>query len=433
MFEKIIQIFKIEDLRKKILFVLSMFVVFRLMSNIPMPGIDQSRLASFFQDFEIFRFASALTGGALDKFSIVMLGLGPYITATIIMQLLTMIIPQLERLQKEEGDVGRQKINQYGRILTVPFAFFQGFAMLTLFQREGVILPLSSIGMITSLLIITAGTVLLMWIGELITKRGIGNGVSLLIFAAIIAEFPGNVRNMILSITDQPGALQSYFLLFAMIILIIIGVVYFNEARRNIPVSYAKQVRGMKMYGGASTYLPLNLNPAGVIPIIFAFSIAFLPSILVGVISGVSSGFLAQTAQMIGSYLESLWVLGSIIFILVFLFTYFYTAVTFDPKNVAENLQKMGGFIPGIRPGAPTAKYLNHILNRVLFLGGFFLAVIAVMPWIVQGLIQVITGTGIEDFGFLIGGASVLIIVSVVLETMKQVKAQLQMREYETF
>ncbi len=433
MFEKIIQIFKIEDLRKKILFVLSMFVVFRLMSNIPMPGIDQSRLASFFQDFEIFRFASALTGGALDKFSIVMLGLGPYITATIIMQLLTMIIPQLERLQKEEGDAGRQKINQYGRILTVPFAFFQGFAMLTLFQREGVILPLSSIGMITSLLIITAGTVLLMWIGELITKRGIGNGVSLLIFAAIIAEFPGNVRNMILSITDQPGALQSYFLLFAMIILIIIGVVYFNEARRNIPVSYAKQVRGMKMYGGASTYLPLNLNPAGVIPIIFAFSIAFLPSILVGVISGVSSGFLAQTAQMIGSYLESLWVLGSIIFILVFLFTYFYTAVTFDPKNVAENLQKMGGFIPGIRPGAPTAKYLNHILNRVLFLGGFFLAVIAVMPWIVQGLIQVITGTGIEDFGFLIGGASVLIIVSVVLETMKQVKAQLQMREYETF
>lgn len=433
MFEKIIQIFKIEDLRKKILFVLSMFVVFRLMSNIPMPGIDQSRLASFFQDFEIFRFASALTGGALDKFSIVMLGLGPYITATIIMQLLTMIIPQLERLQKEEGDVGRQKINQYGRILTVPFAFFQGFAMLTLFQREGVILPLSSIGMITSLLIITAGTVLLMWIGELITKRGIGNGVSLLIFAAIIAEFPGNVRNMILSITDQPGALQSYFLLFAMIILIIIGVVYFNEARRNIPVSYAKQVRGMKMYGGASTYLPLNLNPAGVIPIIFAFSIAFLPSILVGVISGVSSGFLAQTAQMIGSYLESLWVLGSIIFILVFLFTYFYTAVTFDPKNVAENLQKMGGFIPGIRPGAPTAKYLNHILNRVLFLGGFFLAVIAVMPWIVQGLIQAITGTGIEDFGFLIGGASVLIIVSVVLETMKQVKAQLQMREYETF
>ncbi len=433
MFEKIIQIFKIEELRKKILFVLSMFVVFRLMANIPMPGIDQSRLASFFQDFEIFRFASAFTGGALDKFSIVMLGLGPYITATIIMQLLTMVIPQLERLQKEEGDAGRQKINQYGRVLTIPFAFFQGFAMLTLFQREGVILPLSAIGMITSLLTITAGTVLLMWIGELITERGIGNGVSLLIFAGIIADFPGNVRNMILSVTDQPGALQSYFLLFAMIILIIIGVVYFNEARRNISVSYAKRVRGMKMYGGASTYLPLNLNPAGVIPIIFAFSIAFLPSIVINIISGVSSGFVAQIAQTIGLYLQSLWVLGSIIFILVFLFTYFYTAVTFDPKNVAENLQKMGGFIPGIRPGASTAKYLSHILNRVLFLGGFFLAVIAVMPWIVQGLIQTITGTGIEDFGFLIGGASVLIIVSVVLETMKQVNAQLQMREYETF
>ncbi|MCD5384979.1 MAG: preprotein translocase subunit SecY, partial [Candidatus Pacebacteria bacterium] len=414
--EKITQIFKIEELRNKIYFILGIFLVFRVMSNIPMPGINPDRMQEFFQELGMLRFASALTGGALDRFSIVMLGLGPYITAVIIMQLMTMIIPALERLQKEEGEVGRQKINQYGRILTIPFAFLQGFGMITLFQREGVIDPMSLMQVIISLFTITAGTILLMWLGELITQKGIGNGVSLLIFAGIIVNFPNNIYRMILDIIDFPGAIQSYILLFFMIIVTIVGVIFFNEARRNIPVSYAKRVRGKKLYGGSSTYLPLNLNPAGVIPIIFAFSIGFIPSVLGQFFSGVE-GFVGTASMFIVNFFDNLWTFGFLIFILVFFFTYFYTAVTFDPKNVAENLQKMGGFIPGIRPGTSTVKYLAYVLNRTLFLGGFFLAVIAILPWIIQGLIQLITGEQIQGFEFLIGGASVLIIVSVILET----------------
>jgi len=429
--EKITQIFKIEELRNKIYFILGIFLVFRVMSNIPMPGINPDRMQEFFQELGMLRFASALTGGALDRFSIVMLGLGPYITAVIIMQLMTMIIPALERLQKEEGEVGRQKINQYGRILTIPFAFLQGFGMITLFQREGVIDPMSLMQVIISLFTITAGTIFLMWLGELITQKGIGNGVSLLIFAGIIVNFPNNIYRMILDIIDFPGAIQSYILLFFMIIVTIVGVIFFNEARRNIPVSYAKRVRGKKLYGGSSTYLPLNLNPAGVIPIIFAFSIGFIPSVLGQFFSGVE-GFVGTASMFIVNFFDNLWTFGFLIFILVFFFTYFYTAVTFDPKNVAENLQKMGGFIPGIRPGTSTVKYLAYVLNRTLFLGGFFLAVIAILPWIIQGLIQLITGEQIQGFEFLIGGASVLIIVSVILETIKQINSQLQMRDYES-
>ncbi len=429
---KIEQIFKIKELRNKLLFVLGIFAIFRVISNIPMPGINPERMQLFFEELGMLRFASALTGGALDRFSIIMLGLGPYITAVIVMQLITMIIPALERMQKEEGEAGRQKINQYGRLLTIPFAFIQGYGMLFLFQREGVVNLMTPIQLIISLFTIVAGTVLLMWLGELITEKGIGNGVSLLIFAGIIAGFPTNIYQMILSIIDYPGAVQSYILLFLMVLFIIFGVVFFNEARRNIPVSYAKRVRGKKMYGGASTYLPLNLNPAGVIPIIFAFSIAFLPSMIGQFLTGIG-GFVGLTATFIVELFNNLWILGSVIFVLVFFFTYFYTAITFNPQNIAENLQKMGGFVPGIRPGTSTVKHLSYTLNRTLFLGGLFLAIVAIMPWIIQGLIQLITGEVIEGFQFLIGGASVLIIVSVVLETIKQIKAELQMRDYEAF
>ena len=271
--QKIIQIFKIRDLRKKILFILLIFAIFRLMAVIPMPGINTENLEKFFERFKMMGFVSVLTGGALSRFSIIMLGIGPYITSVIILQLLTMIFPQLEKMYKEEGEAGRRKFNQYGRLFTIPLAFLQGYAMLSWLQRppDPVISPpLGLVGTLTALLTITAGTVFLMWLGELITEKGIGNGVSLIIFAGIIASFPMSIFQAYQDISIDPAKIPNYLLFFAMSLFIIVGVVLITEARRNIPVSYAKRVRGTKMYGGVSTYLPMNLNPAGVIPIIFA-------------------------------------------------------------------------------------------------------------------------------------------------------------------
>src|SRR3989339_683816 len=276
--QKITQIFKVRELRNKILFVLAVFILFRLVANIPVPGIDAIRLKSFFEGNQLFGLMNMFTGGAMSNLSIAMLGMGPYITAVIIMQLLTMIFPQLEKMYKEEGEAGRQKFNQYGRIATVPLALLQGYAMLNLFQRQGIIDAMSGQLMVMSLITITAGTVLLMWLGELITEKGIGNGVSLLIFAGIIADVPNNLRQLLL--TWDPAKIPAYLLFFGMAILIIAGVVLINEGRRNIPVSYAKRVRGAKMYGGVSTYLPLNINPAGVIPIIFALSLMLFPGMI---------------------------------------------------------------------------------------------------------------------------------------------------------
>jgi preprotein translocase subunit SecY len=425
-YEKVIQIFKIRDLRNKILFVVGIFAVFRVMANIPMPGINAENLNNFFNQFRVFGLLNIFTGGALDNLSIIMLGLGPYITATIILQLLTMIFPQLERLYKEEGEAGRRKFNQYGRIMTVPLAALQGYAMLALFERQNVIGHLSLSALLTSILTITAGTVFLMWLGELISEKGIGNGVSLLIFAGIVADVPINIYNAYNDIQGNPSKIPGYLLFFAASLLIVAGVVLVNEARRNIPVSYAKRVRGMRLYGGASTYLPLNVNPAGVIPIIFALSILLFPGMIANFLSG-TGGAVGEIAQSVGNFFQDPWVHGLFYFALVVLFTYFYTAVTFDPKSISQNLQKMGGFIPGIRPGESTANFMNYILNRVLLIGALFLGAIALMPSVVGGV------TGVQGFRFLIGGTSLLIVVSVVLETMRQIQAQLQMREYETF
>lgn len=411
-------------MRSKILFVLAVFALFRLMANIPIPGINAENLKDFFNQFQMFGLLNVFTGGALDNLSIVMLGLGPYITAVIVMQLLTMIFPQLERMYKEEGEAGRQKFNQYGRLLTVPFAALQSYAMLTLFQRQNVIGELNPTILLTSILTVTAGALFLMWLGELISEKGIGNGVSLLIFAGIIADFPNNIRQMI--VTWDPARIPSYLLFLGMALLIIAGVVLINEARRNIPVSYAKRVRGPRVYGGVSTYLPLSVNPAGVIPIIFALSLMLFPSMIANFLSG-AGGQIGTIAKQVGVWFEDPWVHGILYFILIVLFTYFYTAVTFDPKAISTNLQKMGGFVPGIRPGQSTASFMYYILNRVLLIGALFLGTIAVMPSIVGGI------TGVMSFSFLIGGTSLLIVVSVVLETMRQIKAQLQMREYETF
>jgi preprotein translocase subunit SecY len=423
--EKVIQVFKIKDLRKKILFVLMILVIFRIAANIPVPGIDAERLRQFFSNNQLFGLLNIFTGGAMSNLSIIMLGLGPYITATIIMQLLTMIFPQLEALYKEEGERGRQKFNQYSRLLTVPLATLQSYGMLTLLSRQNIIGSLSGVQWLTSISVITAGALFLMWLGELISEKGIGNGVSLLIFAGIVSRVPLSIKELV--VTYDSSKIPSYLAFFALALIITMGVVIITEGRRNIPVSYAKRVRGHRIYGGVSTYLPLNVNPAGVIPIIFALSIMLFPGMVANFLSASSIGWLASFAQGVGQLFQNPWFYGFAYFMLVVLFTYFYTAVTFDPKNVANNLQKMGGFIPGIRPGRSTSDFLYFILNRVLLFGAIFLGTIAVLPSVVQGV------TGITAFGFAIGGTALLIVVSVVLETIRQINSQLVMRDYEEF
>lgn len=422
--QKFLQIFRVKELRNKILFVLGVFVVFRLVANIPVPGIDAERLSSFFDSNQLFGLLNMFTGGAMSNLSIAMLGMGPYITAVIIMQLLTMIFPRLEAIYKEEGEAGRQKFNQYGRLLTVPLAALQGYSMIMLLRAQQVIGDLSIFQLSTTILVITAGTIFLMWLGELISEKGIGNGVSLLIFAGIVAAFPTSLRQILLN--WDPANIPSYAAFLVIGIAVIVGVVIITEGRRNIPVSYAKRVRGNRVYGGVSTYLPMNVNPAGVMPIIFALSFLLLPGMIGSFLANVQTQWIATAAKFLRDMFQSGEVIYSVLyFLLVVVFTYFYTAITFDPKNISTNLQKMGGFVPGIRPGKPTTDFLNFILNRVLLVGAIFLGIIAIAPNVVQA------ATGISAFQ--IGGTSILIVVSVVLETIRQIESQLVMRDYEGF
>ena len=411
--DKFVEIIKAKEIRNKVLFVLGIFLVFRMMANIPVPGVNVTQISNFFASNQYLGMLNLFTGGALDKFSIVMLGLGPYITATIILQLLTMIFPQFEKLYKEEGEEGRQKFNQYCRIAAAPLAMVQGYAMFMLLKNQGIVGDIPVFTFIVAILTITAGSMLMMWLGELISEKGIGNGVSLLIFAGIVCDFPNNIQKM--AYAFQSTQLLYYIIFFLASLLVIAIVVFVNEGRRNIPVSYAKRVRGNKLYGGASTFLPLNINPAGVIPIIFAISLLMIPGLVASVFKWTA----------VTNFLQNQWVYGISYFILVFIFTFFYTAVTFDPKSISTNLQKSGGFVPGIRPGEATATFIRNILNRVLIVGATFLGLIAVLPSIIQGI------TNVGQFQFLIGGTSLLILVSVALETMKQLDAQLEMMHYE--
>jgi preprotein translocase subunit SecY len=340
------------------------------------------------------------------------------------MQLLTMIFPTLEKMYKEEGEAGKKKFNQYSRLLTIPLAAFEGYGMLTVFARQGIITGLSWPVMISAIVTIAAGAMFLMWIGEIISEQGMGNGISLLIFAGIVARVPMSIFQTFAA--WNPAMIPSYIAFIVLSIAIVAGVVWITEARRNIPVSYAKRVRGSRMYGGTSTYLPLSVNPAGVIPIIFALSILLFPGMIASFF-GTYPGWIGTTATNVGTFFSNVWVHGVLYFLLVILFTYFYTAVTFDPKTISENLQKMGGFVPGVRPGKSTADFVKHILNRVLLVGAVFLGLIAILPSIIAGM------TGVTGFTFLVGGTSLLIVVSVVLETVRQINSQLQMREYDTF
>ena len=419
----VIRIWKTSELRNKILFVLALLIVFRVAANIPIPGIDAQELAKFFQGNQFFGLLNIFSGGALSNLSLAMLGLGPYITSTIILQLMTMVFPALKEIYQESGEQGRQKFNQYGRLLTVPLAALQGYGLITLFSRQGIITSLTPFEFLTTIAVVTAGAVLLMWLGEVISEKGVGNGISLLIFAGIVAGVPNALQRLIASGSTEQIPTYAIFALLS--IFIVTSVVVINEARRNIPVTYARRVQGAKMYGGITTFLPLSINPAGVIPIIFALSILLFPSMIGNFLVNSSIGIVASVASAVVQFSNGTLGYSVAYFVLVIIFTYFYTAVTFDPKNIATNLQKQGGFVPGIRPGASTAGHISHILNRTLLVGAIFLGVIAVLPSFVQG------ATNVQAFQFLVGGTSVLIVVSVVLETMRQIRAQIAMREYD--
>ncbi len=409
-------------LRGRILFTLLILVLFRLMATIPIPGIDTLRLEQFISGNDFLGLLNIFSGGGLSNLSIIMLGVSPYITASIIMQLLTVMFPKLKAMYQEEGDTGRKRFAQYSRLLTVPLALVQGFAFITLLQNQGVLDKLSTFPLIANLIVITAGSLLLMWLGELITEFGIGNGVSLLIFAGIVAALPGAAGQLYFLLSNDASLLPSFIGFLAAALFVVWGVVVITEAERPIPITYAKQVRGNKMYGGVSTYLPLRVNQAGVIPIIFALSILLFPQMIVGFLANVSNTIIQKVSAFLLAILSNQTFYAIMYFLLVFLFTYFYTAITFDPDSISKNLQRSGAFIPGVRPGASTSSHIAKILFRITMVGAIFLGVIAVLPLVIQGL------TGIGSIA--IGGTGLLIVVSVVIDFVKKIDAQISAREY---
>ncbi|MCE9643919.1 preprotein translocase subunit SecY [Candidatus Parcubacteria bacterium] len=407
-------------LRARVLFVLGILIVFRALAAIPVPGVDALRLEQFFSSNQILGFLDIFSGGGLSSLSIVMLGVGPFITASIIMQLATMLSPRLKAMYQEDGEAGRKRFAQYSRLLSVPLAVIQGLSFLVLLERQQILVSLTPFDFVLNLIIITAGSLLLMWLGELVSEYGVGNGVSLIIFAGIVSQLPTTASQ--LAFAFDPSQIPVYLGFAAVALLTIAAVVSITEAERPIPVTYARRVRGAKVYGGISTYLPLRVNQAGVIPIIFALSILLFPQMLSNLLSYAGNATINKIGAAVSGFFADQWVYGIGYFVLVFLFTYFYTAVTFDPDSISGNLQKSGAFVPGVRPGTPTSEYLSKILIRITFVGALFLGVIAVLPLIMQGL------TGIQALA--IGGTALLIVVSVVLDLIRKIDAQVSMREY---
>lgn len=419
----IINSFKIPELRRKLIITAIILAIYRIAAHIPVGGVDFQALANLFSSSQLLGFLDIFSGGTLANFSIISLGLNPYINASIIIQLLTMIFPSLEALSKE-GEYGRQKINQYTRYLTVPLSAVQAIGMFTLLRNQGVILNPTPLNILTIIIAMTAGTVFVMWLGELLTEYGIGNGISLLIFAGIVARAPV-VLAQTAQIVDAQQSLQ-ILVFVGLALAVTAGIVFINEGRRQILVQYARRFVGGREVGGASTYLPLRVNQAGVIPIIFAVSLVLIPSF--------GGQYLSQipnlSLQAIGKTLLTYFQVNSIsynlvYFLLIIGFTYFYTAVVFNPSKIAEEIKKGGAFIPGIRPGTATANYLNHILLRITLAGAIFLGLVAILPSIVSQI------TGLSNLA--IGGTGLLIVVSVVLDTAKQFESKLVERNYQSF
>lgn len=417
---------RLPDLRNKILFTLLILVIYRLAAHIPVPGVDPDALNNFFRSNQLLGFLDLFSGGALSNFSVVAMGVYPYITAQIIMQLATGIVPALEKIVKEGGDAGRAQINRYTHLLTIPLAALSGFGQaIVLTQSNPPVLtrfslteyPLETLAIVLTL---TAGTIFAVWLGELITEQGIGSGVSIIIFGGIVAGVPSRVGQML---STNPVSLI-FFLTITVIT--IVGIIFINEGHRRVPVQYGKRVRGTKVYGGQSTYIPLRVNSSGMIPLIFAISILIFPGVIAGYLTASSISWVRDAAYVIvNAFNQNSPVYWITYFLMVIGFTYFYTDVIFRQQNLPEVLQQQGGFIPGIRPGKKTEEYLNGVVQRITLVGALFLGIVAILPFLVQDVA--------EQNTLLITSTGLLIVVGVVLDTMKQLQAQLVMRHYEGF
>lgn len=424
--EKLAIMMKDQTLRRRIGFTIIALVLFRVLAAIPIPSVDPVNLANLLASSQILGFLNIFSGGGLSNLSIVMLGVGPFITASIIIQLLTMMFPKWKAMLHEDGEAGRMKLSQYSRLIGAPLAIIQAIGFIILLQSQNVLPSIEIFSFVVNVLVIAAGSILLMWIGELISEFGIGNGVSMIIFAGIVSSLPTSIVQNIQKIsTTGISDLPFYIGVLVVAVIAVAGVVYVTEAERSVPVTYAKQVRGNKVYGGSTTYLPLRLNQSGVIPIIFALSILLFPQIIATALTNITAyPWLADLGYYISSIFSNQWFYGFVYFALVVLFTYFYTAVTFDPKQISENLQRAGAFISGVRPGEHTQNYIGNIVTRITLVGALFLGIVAILPLIIQAF-----APG-NDSSVAVGGTALLIVVSVILDLLKKVDAQVSMREY---
>lgn len=409
-----------KTLRGRILFLLGAIVVFRFLAAIPITGVDLVRLEQFFLNNQFLGLLSVFSGGGFSQLSLVMLGVGPYITASIIMQLATVLFPKVKKMYSEEGEAGRTQFITWARMLTIPLAILQGVAFLSLLESQGILLPMSAFQFAVNVFLVAAGSILLMWVGELITEFGIGNGVSLLILAGILAAIPGGISQALFTATA--ANIPAYIAFFIIGLIVIYSVVMVAESERSVPIAYARASRGQASSQGATTYLPIRLLQAGVMPIIFALSLLLLPQMVFTGLSAIGVGGIAAANAWFTAFAANPYAYGAVYFVLVVMFTFFYTSITFEPHRVAENLQKSGAFIPGVRPGRETESYIGNVVNRVTLPGALFLGLVAVIPFIIQGL------TGIT--AILIGGTALLIGVQVLIDLIRKVDAQSSLREY---
>lgn len=419
-FKKLALVFTDPVIRNRVLFLIAAFVVFRALAAIPISGVDEVRLAQFFANNQFLGLLNIFSGGGFSQLSIVMLGVGPYITASIIMQLATVIFPQVKRMYSEEGEAGRTKFTSWARTLTIPLSILQGVAFLSLLESQAIVAPLSPFAFAVNVFLVAAGSMLLMWIGELITEFGIGNGVSLIIFAGIVAGVPGGLSQILFTATVANIPAIVGFVVLAL--LAIYAVVIVSEGERSVPIAYARQVRGAAGQTGAATYLPIRLLQAGVMPIIFALSLILLPQVAFTGLSAVGVPGIAPLLSWYNSFAANPFAYGAVYFVFVVMFTFFYTSITFEPKRVSDNLQKSGAFIPGVRPGLETEHYIGNVVNRITLPGAMFLGAVAVIPFVVQGI------TGVT--AILVGGTALLIVVSVLLDLIRKIDAQVSLREY---